>query len=220
MHRNVFAALLVVLSLSASAFALPTIIAGHHTINPEQAGQAVTITITPGDPGDNPENPSGGLDGNTQTISAAFTALSTEAGGPIITNIDLISAGLIFAPNNTGIQPLPPFDPPARNVGASTTTNSGEILADGNLAIVTLSTVGVAPGVYGFYLWMDDIDLGLTVSDVGVLPEFDPDGGNAAFLVHGTITVTPEPSTMVMSLMGVVGIGAVAVRRYRGRKAA
>jgi hypothetical protein len=39
-------------------------------------------------------------------------------------------------------------------------------------------------------------------------------------LVNGTITIVPEPGSIVMGLFAAAGLGAVVIRRRKARKAA
>src|SRR5262249_12848293 len=101
-----------------------------------------------------------------------------------------------------------PFQAPGREVVALTTTVSGSVGPNGTLAFVELDTTGVAPGVYDFLLTSQTFG----PSD---LPPFGAPGTN---IIEGTLTVVPEPSTVVLGALAGLGLTVAAYRR-RARKA-
>jgi hypothetical protein len=184
--------------LTAVAQAVPTVTAGNHLLAPNTPGQVIPILVSSAN-----ENVAG-LD--------LYLYLNGNSGlGPIITAVDVIGPGTIFNPNNVGQFSLgPPYDVPGQQPSAITTTASGFVVANGTLAFVTVDTTGVAGGV--FPLGLFNPDLGPT--DFAVNPGFD------AILVDGSITVVPEPASIVMGLFAAAGIGAVVIRRRRAKAAA
>lgn len=129
---------------------------------------------------------------------------------PTIQSIDLLASGAIFAGGNQ--YSIPNWGQGTSNAFHSVDLNGGTTTAQGLLAKVVIDTTGVGPGNYtlaaipygdGSYTGTDVLDAGyneipLTFSS-------------------GTITVTPEPSTLVLS-----GIAALAMLAFHcwGRRTA
>lgn len=92
---------------------------------------------------------------------------------------------------------------------------AADVPASGTLAYITFSAVGVPVGPYP--VTFDNPDLGLTLMAkiTGTL-----EAGVDFILNPGTITVTPEPSSVVLGLFAAASVVAVGVRRHRGRRAA
>ena len=109
--------------------------------------------------------------------------------GPVVTGVDLIGSGLVFAASNNGQQAV--FPTPDQSVGFAVTTNpsiAGTVPATGALARVTIDATGVAEGVY---------PLNLTVPDLFLPSAFI--GAGSTTLVPGSIFVNvPEPATAAL----------------------
>ncbi len=110
--------------------------------------------------------------------------------------------------------------------GTSFTGDSGLTTAGGMLSLAgpkvsgsapyssySFSTVGVAPGVYSWSLTHATLGVTTYLTGFGTVPV-------STILIDGTITVVPEPGSIVLCLFGVAGIAVVAIRRKRGRRAA
>jgi len=88
------------------------------------------------------------------------------------------------------------------------------------LATIYVSTTGVAAGTKWALLIGGGNDLGPTVvgnqTTPGNLPlDFGDGGAFNTVLTDGIINVVPEPTSIVMALFAVAGLGAVAIRRAR-----
>lgn len=189
MHRKVFLALVVVCCLAQAAYAIPTITAGSWTINPA-AGQSVdAITAMP------IAVMAGGGD------AIAGVDLATNVGGGVMMSlVDIIGPGTIFSASNTGVTEF--FPGVSADKYTITTTVAGTLPALGVLAYVTFDATGVLPGIYPFSLFNF-----VGPSD---LPPFA-----TPFLVSGSVTVIPEPGSIVLALFAAGGLCAVAIRRRR-----
>lgn len=198
MSRSLIASLLVVL-LPSTTLAVPTIIAGIHYIQPNTPGQVFPILVQ------GPGEMVAGLD---------LYLLVNEglAPAPVITAVDIVGPGTIFNTNNVGQFDLgPPYEAPGLQPTAITTTTSGFVAANGILAFITVDTTGIFGG-FGFPLVyplsLTNPDLGPT--DFAINPGFD------AILVDGELRFIPEPSTLALAALSLVGLIAVA-RRHRRR---
>ena len=190
MYRKVFLALVVVCCLAQAAYAVPSISAGSWTINPA-AGQSVdAITAMP----------IAVMAGGGDAIAGVDLALNVAAGGPVFTLVDLIGPGTIFSASNTGQTDFLAYG--TNDQYSLTTTAAGTLAATGVLAFVTFDATGVLPGSYAFSLFNF-----IGPSD---LPPF-----SAPLLIAGTVTVIPEPGSIVLALFAAGGLCAVAIRRRR-----
>ncbi len=196
MQRRVVLLMGLLLLLPTVALAVPTISAGNHVLPNAPGLHQVYVTASGGD-----------------AVQGVNLSLATGDGGPnfggsvlapIITAIDLIADGtLMFNGNNTGHSGT--FIPNDQLGQQNTTTNAGTVSASGNLALVTLDTTGFGPGVYAFLVGGVP-GIGFPPSDFAGLPTNTLDG---------TITIVPEPSSVVMALFAVAGVAVVAIRRRR-----
>jgi hypothetical protein len=129
-------ALLCGVAAYASAAAID---AGMHTLAPNMAGQQVQIQVTGGEA-------VSGLDFFVQ-VGDGGTTVGGDDTGPKITNVDLVT-GTIFGTNNSGV-----FTDPAPLIwGATTTTSSGTVAANGLLATLTVDTTGITAGQFDLIL--------------------------------------------------------------------
>jgi MYXO-CTERM domain-containing protein len=149
----------------------------------------------------------------------------TNVAGPYTTAVDMNGAGTVGAAVSTTVQPYgDPYDVFPGSTGLetayaifcnATTGANADFPASGVLAFVTWETNNAALGDYPIGLSSNDLGDTLVAKVTGLL------NINDEYFIHpGTITVTPEPSSVVMSLFAAAGVAAVAVRRYRRRKAA
>jgi hypothetical protein len=202
MQRKAFLALVVACCLTVTAYANPTITAGNWKLLPGTSGQTVdavsglpiVVLVSGGDA-------IAGADLG-MTIGDGFT-------GPVFDdNPDLI-VGTIFTGNNTGQNSFFPIPPSAGYAFETTTTNSGTVAANGILAHLSFDTTGFTSGTWVLQLSENAIT-GLP-SD---LPPF-----TSPVLIEGSITIVPEPGTIVLALFAAGGLCAVAIRRRRGKTA-
>lgn len=193
MQRNVFLSLVVFCCLSAAAYANPSITAGNWTINPA-AGQNMDAKLGV---------PIRVLTSGGELDAFAGVDLATHIdGGVMMSLVDIIGAGTLFAPNNTGVTEF--FPGLSADKYTLTTTTAGTVGPTGTLAFVTFDATGVAPGTYAFNL----------TNFVGAsdLPPF-----SAPILINGTVRVLPipEPGSIVLAVFAAGALCAVAIRRRR-----
>jgi hypothetical protein len=160
--------------LFATSFAAPShaasISAGMHFLAPNMLGQQVQILVSGG-------QPVSGIDFFVQ-VGDGGAAGGGDDTAPIITSVDLLT-GTIFASNNTGVF----TDPTPLLWGATTTTSSGTVAADGLLATLTIDTTGILAGQYGLIL---------DPSSTG--PTAFADSGVATMLINGSLQIGAAPS--------------------------
>jgi hypothetical protein len=82
----------------------------------------------------------------------------------------------------------------------------------GLLMNVIVNYGGVAPGTYPIII--DD------ANGNGPIDFQNNGNGVAATLINGSITITPEPSSVVLGLFAAASLGFVAIRKNRARRAA
>jgi len=194
MIRMMLMAVALVACSAIAASAAPTITAGYHQLLPNTPGQVISILAS----GEGAADALQGVD--------LFLVVGGGTDGPIVTGLDLIGAGTIFAGNNTGQQDFgAPYIPPSREVVGITTTTSGTVSPNGVLAYLTLDTTGLTSG---------DFTLSLTSEVIGPSVLY-PSGGASTILVNGTLSVVPEPGSIVLGMFGAIGIAAIAIRRRR-----
>jgi hypothetical protein len=135
-----FCPLACVFALIAPATAqAANITAGMHTLLPDMPGQQVQIFTTGGEA-------VSGIDFFVQ-IGDGGTIVGGVDTGPTITDLDLVT-GTIFAANNSGV-----FTDPAPLIwGATTTTTTGTVPANGLLATLTIDTTGLSTGQFELIL--------------------------------------------------------------------
>jgi len=176
-------ALLAVAPVSAANISI-----GDYLLPPNTPGQQVLVTVA-----SSPPERAWGLE----------FLLTIEANGPQITGVDLIGAGLMFA---GGDSPEPDPGNTAWEIYYSTGSSTGRE-TNGTLARLTVSTVGVNPGVYS-------ISLSARGEDTFLLDAIgDPFPTN---LTGGKLTVVPEPAVLVQ-LLGLAVVAPLAVF-FRRRK--
>jgi len=192
MQRNVFLTLVVFCCLSATAYADPSITAGNWTINPA-AGQSIDAisalpiaVLTSGGEGDD--------------FAGTDLALNVEAGGPVFEAVNLLTG--VFAGNNTGQTDFLAFG--GLDQYSLTTTTAGTVGPNGTLAFITFNGTGVAPGTYDFSL----------TNFIGA-SDLPPFTAAMTLRVDGTVTVIPEPGSIVLAVFAAGGVCAVAIRRRR-----
>jgi hypothetical protein len=139
LHKAIGIAAWLLLRASVSAHAA-TVTAGQHFLAPNVPNQFITIQVTGGEA-------VFGVDLFLQ-IGDGGAAGGGDDVGPTITAMDFGGVG-VFAANNTGVF----MDATPLLWGATTTTNPGTTVpANGRLAILAVSTVGISSGRYDLLL--------------------------------------------------------------------
>jgi hypothetical protein len=207
MRNSIIAALVLALSLLAtSAQANLFIDVGDHLLLPNKAGQTVPIYVK--------------ADGGEQVLGLHFRAVLGDGGtaaggvdvGPAMTG-DIIGPGTVFELNNVGVSfdgSLPPliFD-------QGTTTSSGSITLIPGLSLlgsITFDTTGLGPGsVSGMPLRMAG-----SVDGNTAIPNYFVGDPDFPLTIHnGSVTIVPEPASVALAAIGLVGVIALAYRRRK-----
>jgi hypothetical protein len=166
--------LVALLCLASAAQADLNVYAGDWDLLPNTAGQEISVSIA------------GAGNVTNATVIAEIVGTSPF---PLFTGGDIVG-GTIFASNNTG-SPSYDFSSP-QLAYLDVATASGTVDGNGILARLMVSTAGVTGGTFALRLtgssWGD--------TAVGTQPP-------ALVAYHaGSITVTPEPATMTLLLLG------------------
>lgn len=192
MINKMFVALAILASGAALATAAPTITAGNHLLLPNTPGQIVPLLASG--------------EGAADLLAGAdlFLVIGGGTAGPVATGFDIVGPGTIFSGNNNGQQDFgAPYIPPGRELAAFVTTLSGTVAPNGVLAYLTLDTTGITSGNFSLSLTSDVIGPSILYAA----------GGAPTILLDGTLSVVPEPSTVVLALFGAVSVTAMAIRR-------
>ena len=201
--RKVGLSLAVLLCLAGVAQAATSIVVGNHVLLPNTPGQVVQIFVTGGDQIQ-------GTNFRAQIGADPEFGITPVFGAGLST---IIGAGTIFQPNNVGMNDVT-FYPALFEAGTATST--GTIAANGLLATLVIDTTGFFSGSWALSLnntlsgptdWAGSVFNGNPVTD--------------PVIEDGSITIPniPEPSSIVLCMFGVAGLGAVAIRRRRARQA-
>ena len=184
------------LLMASSALATPVINVGINPIQPNSADQLVKIYV------------SDLISAAVEDLEAADVSVQIGNGNgtaPTITSVDLIT-GTIFASNNSGQFPAASGNGPQVNYESILNSAPGAYVnANGLLATIHISTLGVSSGSF-------KLSLGAGATQLG-----PSDFYNGSFnLVTPTITdgtiVVPEPASI-----GLIGLMATAVLGRRRR---
>lgn len=204
MIRQSLVGWLAVFVLSAAAYATPIVSGGTHDLLPETSGQVIAITVS-GVPGDPP-----GLGGTGDAFQGVdlFLTINDGTTGPLITAIDLLN-GTVFDGNNSGQNDAIAF--PARTAFSGTTVDSDVVGPNGVLAYITLDTTNVAMGSYPLHLYLTNPGQPLLLPPWIGVDEEEP----VPVLIDGTLNIVPEPGSLVLALLAVVGLCGVAIHRRR-----
>jgi len=81
---------------------------------------------------------------------------------------------------------------------------------------LTIDTTGIGGGVFALEMIGNNNDDGIALN-VGPSTFLFGNGGGISTIIDGTIVV-PEPSSVVLSLLGIAGFGVVAIRKRRARR--
>lgn len=201
MRLKVGLLMVTLLTLASAAQADLTITVGDHNLLPNTAGQTVQIFVV-SDTADSTQ----GLSFNAQ-LADGGTGAGGSIDGPIMTG-DATGPGTLFETNHNPVSDgsLPPG---FVNLGFAVQSGTVPIpVGSSLLATLTFDTTGFTTGTYPLILGGPDAINGDTqiAATTGLLS-----------IVNGSITIVPEPSSIVLGLFAVAGFGAVAIRRRRAR---
>lgn len=212
-----------VLGLAVSAQATPTITVGNYDLLPNTPGQEIPLYVTGIVPNAGPNNPNFPGNVNGIVLDVAIAEGGVDFGGtlgPTITSIDVDSGPTIWvAPNSpAGHQPPLVFNL-GQLVEIQFLTNSGWVNVPGGLiATLLIDTTGFSSGTFPLTLSGGAIAANLSGTEfTGNLPNgttiiYDYYNGTA-----GQITIVPEPSSVVLAAIGLIGLAAWGWRRKRAR---
>ena len=189
MLRSFGLSLAILVWLASVAQATPTIVLGNYNMPANTTGNVIDVFVTGGDA--------------VQGLNFIMDVNNNQPGGPVITSVDLVGSGTIFSGNNTGQGGSPA--PPGTKVKQTTTTASGTVSANGLLAHVTFSTVGMQPGIYPLRM------TGMATAGGGSTTNF---AIVAANITNGSIGM-PEPSSLVLAAFALVSLAAWGWRRRK-----
>jgi hypothetical protein len=190
MNRLLLLGLAACVLVCSQAMADPIIQVGDHNLLANTPGQALTISVTGGDLVE-------GLN--------LYLQIDDENTGPKIQSIDVLT-GTIFQGNNTGqtVQALNETgDLPYWMGYATVTTASGNVAANGLLATVIVDTTGFTSGT-----WSLNANF-----NYGGDPYQSDFGPMLATSLNGSITIVPEPGTLVLLVTAGLGLAACVWRR-------
>jgi len=209
MHRRVGLSFAILLGLATVAQAASTLVVGPHILAANQNGGAQnTIQIS--------------ISGNDANIAGAVINAQVADGGPGVAGVivgpgftgDMLQPGSLFLGNNTGITDLNAgFVNGNQIVLLQTSTASGVVSDVGGKLLVTLTfdTTGFSSGTWPL------IFSGTANGDTGIGSTAGPLN---LLITNGSITIVPEPGSIVLGLFAAAGLAAVAVRKNRARRAA
>jgi hypothetical protein len=192
MRGRLLAVLVMACFLTASGWASPLIDVGTIEAQPNTT-KTFTISATGG-------GSVQGLDLYIQ-IGDGGTANSGVGTKPIITSVDIVGVGTLFNTSNTGQQNAFTSDL-LWAVSTTTDTNRADYLdASGIIAYVTIDTTGTAIGE-SYPLLLSGVATEI-FGGPGVDTGF---AGVPALITNGTINITPEPATLSMLGLALMGI--------------
>jgi len=207
MQRKVGLSLALLLCLTAVSQAAITIVAGSHNLQPNMAGQQIQILIM-----SNSNDPAQGMDLNVQ-IGGTAAGPATAGTTPVFQNVttaDILGPGNIWGSNHAGETADNSFDPTIAQYSIVTNSGTVPVPPSAVLATIMVNTTGITGGVFT-----------LAVGPNQFAGTSDMAGGPVpAGTVDGSITVVPEPTSVVLGAFAIAGLGAVAIRKRRARKIA
>jgi hypothetical protein len=189
--RDVLVSVCLLADFAAAGARAAAVNAGTHVLAPNTPGQQVPILVSGGDA-------VSGIDFFVQVGDGGATVGGDDTG-PTITHVDLVN-GTIFAGNHTGGF----LDPAPLIWGATTTTESGSVSANGTLAMLTIDTTGMFAGQF---------DLVLNPPSTGPTAFADP--GITTTLNNGTLSIGDPLLPGDYNQNGVVDAGDYVVWRKR-----
>ncbi len=190
----------LVLFLAASASANLTISLGNIALLANTADQVVPVVVHGGD----------AVEGVTFNVRIGDGLAPLPGPAPTITDLDILGTAAeptIFFLDNTGqLDPDGPNDsfPYYESRTTTTTAADGTVAAEGLLARVTLSTLGVNSGEWDLIL----------KDPAGFATEFP---GTSVTTEQGRIVIVPEPATWIGLASVLLGASSWLLRRRNGQ---
>ena len=188
---------LLSVTLSAGVVSGATLDLGTIELQPNEAGQRVAL----------PDVVGLGEQVAGVNFSIQVADGGPEAGGsivgPKITAVDIVGAGTIFHGNNNGQSGGGSLKP--QIFEAVTTTSGGTTVeAHGTLAFVTFDTTGFNSGMF---------DLLMSMTRNGPTELLDTRPANVLTVQDGMLLIVPEPSSVALGLLALIGFLRFARRR-------
>ncbi|MHC1766867.1 MAG: hypothetical protein AB9869_21620 [Verrucomicrobiia bacterium] len=160
--------------------------------------------------------------GSALKVGSLEFYVQTDALGPKIASVDLVSGTIWDGVGNT-VSAIGSNNGPHWQAWGVSKTASGvgtgpEIPPGGSfIATLTFDTVGVAPGTYAFKLVGTTFDGGVTILDSKYVA--DTLGGEdlPINVTNGNLTVVPEPNATLAVAGLLLGVAALA-RRWRAAR--
>jgi hypothetical protein len=206
MRSSFIVALALALSpLATTAQANLFIDVGDHLLLPNLPGQTIPIYVK--------------ADGGEQVQGILLRAFLGD-GGAAVGGVDvgpamsgaILDPGMLFFANNFGLIDSS-FGPMILDL--QTATDTGFITLPPGLSLmgtITFDTTGLGPGsVTGMALKL----VGGLGGDTQLPPYFSGDPDFPLTIVNGSVTIVPEPGSIVLAAIGLAGIIALAYRRRR-----
>lgn len=150
----------------------------------------------------------------TDHINAIDLFMTINGGigpAPIVTAVDIVGPGTLLAGNNFVNFLAAPWNLPGLQPAVIAVPTTGTVVANGLLARVTFSTVGIPLGLYTWSL--TDHDLGAT--DIGT-----DENGETVYptITNGLIWLDPEPSSLVLGSIMLLSLGLATARSHARRR--
>jgi hypothetical protein len=215
---------IAVLGLAVDAIAAPAITPlGNYNLLPNTPGQKIPLYVSGIVPSDGPNFPLvvGGVDGIVLSVAINGGGVAFGgAAGPIITSVDFDSGPTIWVAPNSPAGHYPAQSavspPPSQLVDVGFLTISGWVnVTGGLLATLIVDTTGFNSGTYP--LTLSGGVIAAELGDTIILGWSGNDGVVASYLgPAGQITIVPEPSSVVLAAIGLIGLAAWGWRRKRG----
>lgn len=200
MNKCFWGAVLMTLACTAMAGADTMISIGDFVVGPGTGPHDIDVMVSP---------LGGGTPDQFTDLVGGLIVGGGDAAAPVIT---AVVPGTIYAGHaNSGVFFSAP--PPAQAVDPqiSLTTPGDAVEANGSLLTFTLDITGVAPGTYA-------LEAGNTTEWFATML-FQPGGASVPVQFNeGSITITPEPGTLVLSTIGLL-FGLAWMGRRRKSKA-
>jgi MYXO-CTERM domain-containing protein len=204
--RQIILCAALLLSAATSAQASATLNVGDHFLLPNTPGQSFDIFVTGNDL-------VLGTDINSQIADSGPLAAGSILA-PTYTG-DMLVPGAIFATNNTGIvdETSGLYGHEFLVLGTLTDPSTDGVIDNGLLVRLTFDTTGFTSGSWPLLF-------SGTVNGDTAFGSLLSDGTRiytSLTITNGSITIVPEPSSVVLGLFAAAGLFAVAVRRRRNR---